>query len=214
MARYYAYRGDNNASIGHYLRAAELFRGFDRFNYYNRLMGTGARYASWGNPAKALFYLRQALRAPRRWGLRTFIYHTIAQLRLQQHDYPGALQAVDQALRLPARGPGFSLSRPFEKPQGLTLKSAVLLALGRPAEARPLLQQAQRLADSLRLPLTRTGIALQLDATWAGYYAATRNPAQAEKAWLAANRAARTSGTTLLRLEYLRGLAEFYQGQK
>ena len=213
LARYYTYQGDQNQAIGHYQRAAELFRGFDRVNYYNRTMGTGARYAEWGNPAKALSYFQVALRAPRRWGLRTYIYHSISKLRLQQHDYPAALQAVDRALSLPTKEPGFGVSRPFEKPQGLTLKSAVLLALGRPAEARPLLQQARRLADSLQLPLNGGGIALELDATWAGYYAATGDAARAEAAWLAANRAARAGGNAPLRLQYLRGLAEFYQRQ-
>ena len=212
LARYYTYRGDQNQSIGHYLRSAELYRGFDRLSYYSRTMGTGSQYAQWGNAGKALHYLQLALRAPRRWGLRTYIYHSITKLRLQLHDYPAALQAIDQTMGLPTREP-FGISRPNEKPQGLALKSAVLLALGRPAEARPLLQQAQHLADSMHLPLFSSGIYFELDANWARYYAATGNPARAESYWLTALRKARAAGTTPLRLEYLRGLAEFYQGQ-
>ena len=214
LARYYTLRGDNNQAISHYQRTAELYRGFDRRSYYSRLMGTGARYAEWGNPAKALPYLQQALRAPRRWGLRTFIYHTIAQLRLRQHDYPAALQAVNQSLSLPTSEPGFGAERPYETPQGLTLKSAVLLALGRPAEARPLLQKAQQLADSLRLPLVGSGIPLELDATWARYYAATGVAARAETFWRVALHKALAGGSEPLRLKYLRGLAEFYQDQR
>ncbi|SMC00643.1 histidine kinase [Hymenobacter roseosalivarius DSM 11622] len=213
LSRYYVYKGDYNQSISHYLRAAELYRGFDRFSYYNRLMGVGARYAEWGNPAKALPYLQQALRAPRRWGLRTYIYHTIARLWLQQHDYPAALQAVEQALRLPAGETNFGVSRPHEKPQGLILKSAVLLALGRTAEAGPLLYQAQRQADSLHLPLTGPGGNLELDATWARYYAARGEVSRAETAWLEAYHKARANGNATLRLKYLRELAGFYQAQ-
>ncbi|WP_226915590.1 ATP-binding protein [Hymenobacter siberiensis] len=214
LDRYFFFRGDYNQAISHSLQAAELYRTFDRIAYYSPLMITGARYVRWGNPAKALSYLQLALRAPRRGRFQVFIYQTIAQLRLQQHDYPAALNAVDQSLRVVDEEQRAGLPpRRYQKPQGLVLKSAVLLALKRPAEAGRLLQQAQELDDSLHLPLFGRGINFELEATWARYYAATGNAARAEKAWLAAYRRAQAGGTAPQRLQYLRGLAAFYQTQ-
>ena len=219
LGGYYAYRGDFNQSIGHYLRAADLYRGFDRRYYYNEIAVVGDTYADWGNPAKALPYLRQAQRAPRRFqGVNAgFLSRAVAQLRLGQHDYPAALQAAEQALRPPAGRPGFPVPRAdaqFEQAYGLVLKSAVLLAQGRAAEAGPLLRLAQPLADSLHMPVNGAAGRFELDAAWARYYAATGDFALAEARWLAAYRKAGEAHIQPLRLAYLRGLAEFYQSQR
>jgi len=219
LGGYYAYRGDFNQGIGHYLRAADLYRGFDRHYYYNEIAVVGATYAKWGNPAKALPYLRQAQRAPRRFQGENagFLSRAVAQVRLGQHDYPAALQAAEQALRPPAGRPGYPVPRAyvqFEQAHGLVLKSAVLLAQGRTAEAGPLLRLAQSLADSLHMPVNGTAGHFELDAAWARYYVATGDFALAEARWLAAYRKAGEAHVQPLRLAYLRGLAEFYQSQR
>ena len=219
LGGYYAYRGDFNESIGHYLRAADLFRGFDRFYYYNEIAVVGATYAEWGNPAKALPYLQQAQRAPRRLQMANaeFLSRAVAQVRLKQHDYPAALQAAEQALRPPTGRPGLPATRPyvqFMRVHGLVLKSAVLLAQGRAAEAGPLLRLAQPLADSLHMAVNGAAGSFELDAAWARYYAATGNVALAEARWLAAYRKAGEARVRPLCLAYLRNLAEFYQSQR
>ncbi len=219
LGGYYSYRGDFNQSIGHYLQAADLYRGFDRFYYYNEIAVVGDTYADWGNPVKALPYLRQAQRAPRRFqgSNAEFLSRAVAQLRLGQHDYPAALQAAEQALRPPAGRPGFPVARAdaqFEQAYGLVLKSAVLLAQGRAAEAGPLLRLAQPLADSLHIAVNSSGGRFELDAAWARYYAQRHAPVLAEARWLAAYRKAGEAHIQPLRLAYLRGLAEFYQSQR
>ena len=102
-----------------------------------------------------------------------------------------------------------------ERAYGLVLQSAVLLDLRRVAEAGPLLARAQHLADSLKMGIISTSGNLELDATWARYYAARHEPARAEAAWLAAYDKARGRKSVPLRLAYLRALADFYaqQGQ-
>ncbi|MGI4737440.1 MAG: ATP-binding protein [Janthinobacterium lividum] len=209
LASTYEARGDYNQAISHRLRAAELFRTFWRVFYYAELGLIGADYAKWGNSARALPYLRQAVAgpglSPGRWRFFTIITAGIYQ---RQGDYAQALRTSTQALR--PRTPRDTISA-FQQALGLVPQAAALLALGRTAEAEPRLRKAQHLADSLHAPLRSSFGELELNATWARYYAATGQGARAEQAWLAAYRQARQQNMAPLRLDYLRGLAGFYQ---
>ncbi|MCC3154591.1 ATP-binding protein [Hymenobacter sp. BT770] len=214
----FANQGDYNQSISHYLRAADLASSFDRYQQHNHLTVVGYYYAEWGNPAQALRYLRQALAVaaalPRRDGYdqNAYTYWGVAKAYRQLRDYPAALRAADQSLA----GVSLDTTRryaarvPEVRAYGLTLKSAVLLDMGRGAEAAPLLARAQQLADSLKLGILNSGGAMELDATWARYYAARGEPARAEKAWLTAYNKAQSSRSVPLRLAYLRALTDFY----
>ena len=86
-------------------------------------------------------------------------------------------------------------------------QSTILLALGRPAAVRPLLQQAQHLADSPHIPLRSYGGNCELLATRARYYTATGEATRALQAWRAALRQARQEQQSALSLDYLRALA-------
>jgi len=61
---------------------------------------------------------------------------------------------------------------PYDRALGLVQESAILLALGRLAAARPLLVGGQHLVDSLQLPLRSYAGYCELQANWARYYAA------------------------------------------
>ena len=218
-------QGDYNQGISHYLRSADLARAYNRYSQANQLKVVGYYYAEWGNPAKALHFLRQALAVeaalPRRAGydLNAYTYWGMAQAYRQLRNYPAALRYATLAL---AGNPADTTRRyaagvPANQAYGLVVKSAVLLDMGHGAEAGPLLARAQHLADSLKLTLKNIGRGgiLELDATWARYYAARGEPARAEAAWLAAYRKAREGKSVPYRLAYLRALADFYaqQGQ-
>nr|WP_236018550.1 ATP-binding protein [Hymenobacter sp. BT559] len=137
----------------------------------------------------------------------------MAQAYRQLRNYPAALRAANQSLvGVPTDTTrSYAALAPQNKAYGLVVKSAVLLDMRRVAEAGPLLARAQQLADSLKLGMNNSpGGILELDATWARYYAAHGESARAEAAWLTAYRKAGESRLVPKRLAYLRGLADFY----
>ncbi|OGX85556.1 tetratricopeptide repeat-containing sensor histidine kinase [Hymenobacter glacialis] len=214
----FAKRGDYNQAISHYLRAADLYSTFRRSGQENELKVVGASYADWGNPVKALLFLRQSLavgaKLPRRKGIDqyAFTYRNMAQAYRQLRNYPAALRYADKALAgVPTdTTQNYATLLPIQRAYGLVLKSAVLLDLRRGAEAISLLVRAQQLADSVKIPINTTHGDLELDATWARYYAVSGEPARAEQAWLTAYRKARELKIVPLRLAYLQELADFY----
>jgi signal transduction histidine kinase len=209
LGGYYRNQGDYNQSLGHYLQDVTLLRAFNRTYAYRHLIALGSGYAEWGNTDKALHYLQQAVAGLRRQrGDAFFAYKTLAEVYVQRHDYPAALRALDHVLARPKHAP---YSMTAKQAYVFTLRGAVLLAQGHPAPVRPLLLVAQHLADSLHLPLVGAAGNLELDATWAQYYAARGDAGQAETYWLAAYRKAGQGHSTPLRLGYLRALTRFYQ---
>ncbi|MCC3154595.1 ATP-binding protein [Hymenobacter sp. BT770] len=220
----YVRQGDYNQGISYILRAADQGCAYNRYRQFNELGVAGTYYADWGNPTKALHFLRQ------RVALQQALPHldghdwnaypnwAIAQAYRQLGDYPAALRHA--SLSLVGAPTDTTRSYAYEVPRvqayGRVVKSAVLLDLGRVAEAGPLLARAQHLADSLHLGLINPSFGpFELDATWARYHAARGEPARAETAWLAAYGKARGIKSVPLRLAYLRALADFYarQGQ-
>ncbi|MFD1470608.1 ATP-binding protein [Hymenobacter caeli] len=209
LGGYYRYQGDYNQSLGHYLQDVALLSAFNRTYAYRHLVPLGTDYAEWGNTAKALHYLQQAVAGLRRQrGDAFFAYKILAEVYVQRHDYPAALRALDQALVRP-KHEAYAVA--FKQAYVFALRGAVLLAQGHPAPVRPLLQVAQHLADSLSLPLSGAAGNLELDATWARYYAARGEAGRAETYWLAAYHKAGQGHVTPLRLRYLRALTRFYQ---
>lgn len=58
---YYSYKADYNQAISFYLRAAEVFKKFYPYWYYNANGIVGITYSDWGNLSKGLAYLNYAL---------------------------------------------------------------------------------------------------------------------------------------------------------
>ncbi|WP_269808175.1 ATP-binding protein [Hymenobacter siberiensis] len=211
-------QGDYNRAISHYLRAADLAVTYDRSFQESELQVVGNYYAEWGNPTKALYFLRQSLAVdatlPRRNGLdwNCYTYWAMAQAYRQLRNYPAALRYANLSLAgVPTDTTRiYAAQVPAVQAYGLVVKSAVLLDMRRVAEAGPLLARAQHLADSLKLNIISSDGVIELDATWARYYAARNEPARAEAAWLTAFRKAREMKIVPLRLVYLRALADFY----
>ncbi|MDU0372397.1 ATP-binding protein [Hymenobacter endophyticus] len=206
----YRHRGDYNQAISHYLHAADLLQKFNRRMYSNELMVAGNTYAEWGNPQKALYYLRQAAR----WndkskiaGLQRFYSeHAVANLYLQLHDLPAAAQYINKALRT-ARAD--SLNSGIYTAYALVLQSQLLVAQGQSPAALPLLTRAQQLADSLRMDITGRPGEFALDATWARYYTARQNYALAAQHLRKGYALATAANFQMLRPKYLRELVRF-----
>lgn len=209
LGGYYHRAGDYSQSISYMLHATELARCFSNAMYYNDLGVIGAYYVEWGNASRALPYLQQVLAWPQLASPQErFINRTLATSYSAQKNYPLALRYATLTLR--PRTASDTIA-PEERAFGLVQQSAALLGLGQVAAVRPLLQQAQHLADSVHMVLDLPGGNFELVATWARYYAATGDYPRAEAAWQAAYRQARLARLAKLRLAYLQELAHFYQ---
>ena len=208
---YYRRTGDFNRSINNTLHAADLAQGFCRTLYLSELLITGAVYADWGNIGKAVHYLNKALSMGEfRWGQgtnRVFTYLALSRLYAYQRKYPAALRSANSALA--ARMPD-AYDQRMSHAYGLVQKAAVLLQMRQLEAAGPLLAQAQQLDDSLHLAMSGKPGEFEIDATWAQYYLARHDDAQAEKYWLRAYEKATLTKLDRLRPKYLQQLAAFY----
>ena len=212
LGSYYGAQGNYNQAISQRLHAAELFRTCSAFRYYNELGAIGIMYTEWGNHARALPFLHQALTLP---GFAPETYyaamnHSLARAYFKLGRYVEAQRYNARTLR-PHRST--ATVAPYDRALGLVQASAIELALGRPAAARPLLVAGQHLVDSLRLPLRSYAGYCELWANWARYYAATNQGAQALHAWQTALHQAQQEHQAALTLDYLRGLAASCQQQ-
>ena len=212
LGNYYGALGDYNQAISQRMRAAELFRTCSAFRYYNELGAIGIMYTEWGNHARALPYLQKALTLP---GFAPETYyaamnHALARAYFKLGRYAEARRCNARTLR-PHR-PTATVA-PYDRALGLVQESAILLALGHPAAAQPLLVAGQHLVDSLHLPLRSYAGYCELRANWARYYAATGQGVPALHAWQTALHQARQERQAALTLDYLRGLAASCQQQ-
>ncbi|GEM_PF-5011295 len=96
---------------------------------------------------------------------------TLARVYLRQRQYAQALRHAERALH--PRTPTDPPLTTIEQALRLVQQSQVLLAPGRTAAARPMLRQAQHIADSQQVPPFSFARHCQLHAAWARYYAAT-----------------------------------------
>ncbi|MBG8554193.1 hybrid sensor histidine kinase/response regulator transcription factor [Hymenobacter guriensis] len=212
LGNYYGALGDYNQAISQRMRAAELFRTCSAFRYYNELGAIGITYTEWGNHARALPFLQKALTMPG-FAPETYyaaINHALARAYFKLGRYKAARRCNARILR-PHR-PAATVA-PYDRALGLVQESAILLALGRPAAAHPLLVAGQHLVDSLQLPLRSYAGYCELQASWARYYTATAQEARALHAWETALHQARQERQAALTLDYLRGLATSCQRQ-
>ncbi|RSK44261.1 ATP-binding protein [Hymenobacter perfusus] len=206
----YRHRGDYNQAISYYLRAADLFGTFNHRLHAAELMVAGNTYAEWGNPGKALQYLKQAVETNERYhikGIAQFYSKlAIARLYLQAGDVAAAQLYTNKAFAT-AREAG--TNKPSYTAYALILQSQVLLAQRRAAAALPLLTRAQQLSDSLKMEITGRPGEFALDATWADYYVAQGKYPQAQKHLQQAYALATVANFQMLRPKYLRELVRF-----
>ncbi|MCC3151766.1 HAMP domain-containing sensor histidine kinase [Hymenobacter sp. BT770] len=211
---YYRRTGDYNRAINSSLRAADMAQQFSRKLYINELLVTGAIYADWGNTDKAVQYLSMARALPEfrqvQGQNRVFTFLALSKLFLLEHQYAAALQASDSAL---AARISDAADRGLSQAHGLVQKAAVLLQMKQIEPAGQLLERAQRLGDSLHLPLSDKPGEFELDAVWARYYTARHDFARAEAHWLLAYQKATAAKLDRLRPRYLQQLAAFYDAQ-
>ncbi|GAC1592385.1 MAG: hypothetical protein NVS3B25_12860 [Hymenobacter sp.] len=208
---YYRRTGDYNRTLNSVLRAADLAQSFSRTLYVRELLVAGGVYSDWENSAKAAEYLRWAQTLPafrQVQGMeRVFTFFALSKLDAQEHRYASALRLANAALAAP-------MADPYERQQsqayGLVQKAAVLLQMGQPMPAEPLLRRAQHLDDSLHFPMSGKPGEFELDAAWAHFYAARHDDARTEAHWRLAYQKATAAKLDRLRPKYLQQLSAFY----
>ena len=208
---YYRRMGDYNRTLNNILRAADLLKGYDQRLYARELLVASDVYAQWGNQARATQYLNLAQRLPdfrRVDGMaRQYTFLGLSRAHARNGQLPLAQQLADSVLTARVPDP---LDQQLSWAYGLVQKARLCLRQGQPAAAAAFLARAQRLDDSLHVPMTGKLGEFELDATWARYYAARHDDARAEKHWLLANQKAAAAHIERLQPEYLQELVNFY----
>ncbi|WP_167855239.1 ATP-binding protein [Hymenobacter wooponensis] len=210
----YRHRGDHDRAISCYLRAADLFAKFDRKFQVNELIVAGSAYADWGNNQKAMAYMQQAVEMEKRYGTqglqRFYTLLAISRLSAAIGELPKALQYANQALYFAEHT---TETKAEYTAYALVQKSNVLLQQKQTQPVLPLLQRAQRLSDSLQMPITGRPGEFPLDEAWAQYHSLRHEHAKAETRWQEAYRKATVVKYTMLRPKYLQQLIRFYDEQ-
>ncbi|WP_460503450.1 sensor histidine kinase, partial [Hymenobacter agri] len=208
---YYRRMGDYNRTLNNILRAADLVKGYDQRLYVRELLVAGDVYAKWGNHIRAEQYLSMAQHLPdfrRVDGMaREYTFLTLSRGYARNGQLPMAMHLADSVLAARVPDP---LEQQLSRAYGLVQKSLLYLQQQQPAAAATLRARAQRLDDSLHVPMTGKLGEFELDAAWARYYTARHDDAQAEKHWLLAYRKAATAHIERLQPEYLQELVNFY----
>ncbi|MCI1189953.1 HAMP domain-containing histidine kinase [Hymenobacter sp. DH14] len=208
---YYRRMGDYNRTLNSILRAADLLKGYDQRLYVRELLVAGDVYAQWGNYARAAQYLNMAQRLPdfrRIDGMaREYTFLTLSRGYARNGELATAQHLADSVLAARVPDP---LDQQLSRAYGMVQKSLLYLQQQQPAAAAALLARAQRLDDSLHVPMTGKLGEFELDAAWARYYAARHDDAQAEKHWLLAYQKAAAAQIERLQPEYLKELVNFY----
>ncbi|UOQ81312.1 hypothetical protein MUN83_00480 [Hymenobacter sp. 5414T-23] len=207
----YRHRADHNRAISCYLNAADLFAKFDHQLQANELVVAGSSYADWGNNQKALVYMQQAVELESRYNIkglqRFYTLLAISRLYAMRENYSRAIEYADQALEFAKNSPA---NQAEYTAYALVQKSSVLLQLQQTQQVRPLLQQAQHLADSLHMSITGRPGEFMLDEMWAKYHRQEHNYAQVETHWRQAYEKATAAKYNMLRPRYLQELIRFY----
>ncbi|WP_149867109.1 ATP-binding protein [Solirubrum puertoriconensis] len=213
ISGYFRHMGAYNQAISYCLRAADLFKQFDPKYYVNELMVAGSLYADWGNPQKALQYLGQAMVLEDKYNVeglqRFYTLQTLSRVYLQEGDMPNALRYANQNLAEVGTKQN-PVHKHICKAYALVQKSFVLLGMGQTQPVRPMLTRAQHLADSLQLRVSGRPGEFLLDAAWAKYYEAVRQPNVAEQYWQQAYNKATSGRLKILRYRVLRDIIGFY----
>ena len=208
---YYRRMGDFNRTLNNILRAADLLKGYDQRMYVRELLVAGDVYAQWGNHARAEQYLSMAQQLPdfrRVDGMaREYTFLTLSRGYARNGQLLRAHHLADSVLAARVPDP---LEQQLSRAYGLVQKALLCLQQQQLAAAAALLARAQRLDDSLHVPMTGKLGEFELDAAWARYHVARHADAQAEKRWLLAYQKAVAAHIELLQPEYLKELVDFY----
>jgi signal transduction histidine kinase len=216
IAGYYVFTGNYNQAISYYLKAAEVFKRFYPYWYYNEIGIIGVQYGEWGNFKKALEYLNFALpkmdsikeQSPFSENTGAYYQTSLAKIQMKLGKYSEALVLAEKVIREYKNKSGdrfYAL--------GLLLKGNALVHSGKGKEAFSYIWQAKRLSDSLfNGRMTSFNSTMEVDYGLYEYFTAMKDFRAAEKYLLLANEKALTETANEYMIKYLKELTGFYLG--
>ena len=159
LGGYYSIKGAHNRAISYYQKAADLFKDFNTGSYCNGISVIGPEYARWGNPSKAIFFVDSAIKISKSAKMPATFYsplHQAAEVAYILKDYPKSLMYCRELLQISG------LAK--QTIAVILIRSAICEAkLDKINEAKILIQQGEKIADSINLPLYTTDGYLEID---------------------------------------------------
>ena len=209
---YYNVKGAYNQAINNYLKGAEVLSRYDPFVYVTALRTIGNMYNSWGNQAKAMYYLKKAMPLEKRlkddFGL-VSCYYLQSRISYNEHQYINALKQINELFR-------YGAQHGYNKPSQefnilLAFKAGIYLKMNQASLALPLLNRVKAIADSMLLQTVSAAGYMEIDYEFYEYYTSKGNIPMAEKSLLQAKKVAIEEKAVPLKLKYLKELGYFYQ---
>jgi two-component system, NtrC family, sensor kinase len=207
LAGYYLYKADYNNAISNYLRAAAVYKNFDKGSYRNDLNVAGYTYADWGNYEKAEEYFNLLIPlnkiAKDSFSL-PLLYINLSANKRSQGNYEEALRFADTSLLFNHK------QFPDMKAMAYMEKSFSFIRLNKLNEAYSELGKASKIADSNHTKLFSAWGAFELDFGYYQYYSAIKKYDEGGKYLLSAYQKSIVVKSNKLQLKYLKELSLFY----
>jgi len=209
IAGYYLYRNADNQAINNYMKGAELFRQYDPRFYCNAEDVIGITYADWGNLDKASQYLNATIAiAGKIKDVNTLngCYYGLAEVSFKGNHFSDALKHINEGIKL-AKANSSRLATE------LNYKALILLAMGEPDDAFPVLNKVKAMTDSGGYTTVNAFGFMETNYGYYLYYQSKKNTEKAEKYLLAALKNATVENGLPLQLKYTKELGDFYKRQ-
>jgi len=209
LAGFYYFSGNYNTAIRHYLKAAEIFKGFSNHAYLNELAVIGFCYADWGNEIKALEYLETVIDlVDRDKDVSTYVYVVGAKVELlrKQKKYLECEKILKQAIPIAQKG----WQKHYECIFNLQL-AVVYLDMQNPERSLPYIRKAEQINNTLNKEILGLTQPFELDYTWFRYFRQLQDFENAEAFLLRALNKSSFYNATALTVKYLENLIKFYK---
>jgi signal transduction histidine kinase len=204
---YYLIMADFNYAISNYIKAADVYKKFDAFNYRNDVGVIGLTYIQWGNYTKAAEYINNASvldnAAKDSFNL-TILYGSKAALAIALKKYQDAIIYSDSCLSYNKDKYGAYIATPY------VWKAFAYLGSNELDNALNNLDYAKHISDSAKLKVYSASGALEIDFGYYQYYSAVKKYDEAVKHLLSAYEQAVDVKSNQLKLKYLKELSLFY----
>ena len=149
LGGYYSIKGAHNRAISYYQKAADIYKDFHTPNFINGISVIGPEYARWGNPSKAIYFVDSTIKISKEAKMAAIFYspkHQAAEVAFILKDYQKSLAYCKEMLQISGLAKQTIAIIP--------LRSAICEAkLDHVNEAKRLIQESEKIADSIKLPL-------------------------------------------------------------
>ncbi len=208
---YYA-MANYSLAIRNYLKASEIYKGYQAAHYGNELAVVGTIYYDWGNKSKAIEYLEKSipiLNQEKYYETECYALNTLIKIYREQKEYDKAMAALQKVFKVYEN---YSSNKEINENKIVSLQEKIFLFLDlkKTDEAYRLLSYVQVLGDSLNIDINSTQGFFENDFGYYRYYKQKEDWDKAELALLKALSLANQNGLSALEKKYIKEAAFFY----